>query len=362
MLMRMLKAYVALAGVFRSYLSPIITFCGLTALHLLISAGMVLDRLFFPSLRKVQIKEPVVIVGNPRSGTTFLQRFLVQNGFGTGMRIWKMLFPSLTVQFFTKPLIPLLEKISPARFHTRGVHQTSLTDIETDDPALLFRFFDGLFVYGFFLAWAKEDPRELFNPRVRDTSERDFNWIEKIWERNLLSENQDRIVAKLFSLGIRIPHFLSRFPDAKIIYLIRDPLEAVPSSLSLLTGVLDNRFGFWNLDEDKREQYFERLYSAFLEMSMYFYNDFNNGNIPKENIMIISYDQLMHDFGHAMSRIIEFTGMTPDPVLMKNIQDTAVKQRAYQSEHEYDLARFGLESSRIREDYTPLYSAFLNQE
>ena len=55
-----------------------------------------------------------------------------------------------------KPFIPLLEKVSPARFHAHAAHETNLTAVETDDPALLFRYFDGLFLYGFFLAWAQK--------------------------------------------------------------------------------------------------------------------------------------------------------------------------------------------------------------
>ena len=33
--------------------------------------------------------------------------------------------------------------------------------------------------------------------------------------------------------------------------MVRDPMETVPSGLSLVTGVLDGRFGFWALPEEK---------------------------------------------------------------------------------------------------------------
>ena len=41
----------------------------------------------------------------------------------------------------------------------------------------------------------------MFDPAVRDTSCRDFDWLEKIWRRNLISENQERIVAKIIFTG-----------------------------------------------------------------------------------------------------------------------------------------------------------------
>src|SRR5688572_28034073 len=45
-------------------------------LRTLIFITMALDHVFFPKLRRVRLRSPIVIVGNPRTGTTFLQRFL----------------------------------------------------------------------------------------------------------------------------------------------------------------------------------------------------------------------------------------------------------------------------------------------
>jgi hypothetical protein len=362
MLMRMLEAYQAVAYSFNRYISPLVTFTGFIFLYIMVSIGLMLDHLFFPSLRRTKVVEPVVIVGNPRSGTTFLHRFLVNNGYGAGMRVWKMIFPSLVMQMLFKPLLPLLEKVSPARHHLKAAHETNLMAIETDDPTFLFRYFDGLFLYAFFLAWAKEDPKEMFDPLIRDTSVRDFNWLDKIWRRNLISEGEQRMVAKMFSLGIRIPHFLQKFPDAKILYLVRDPLNTVPSTLSLVTGVLEGRFGFWNLNEEKRRQYIERLYDAFLDLNLRFYIDYTNGVIPREKVMIVSYDRLMSDFQHLMQDINRFIGAAPADTILKTIKETAEKQKRFTSKHVYDLERFGLNEARIRKDYAVIYKTFLQNE
>ncbi|HEY4393994.1 MAG TPA: hypothetical protein VGP64_08030, partial [Polyangia bacterium] len=40
----------------------------------LVAIAMALDNLFFPRLRKTRASRPIVLVGNPRTGTTFLQR------------------------------------------------------------------------------------------------------------------------------------------------------------------------------------------------------------------------------------------------------------------------------------------------
>jgi hypothetical protein len=350
----------ALSFSFNKKISPLGTIVGFLVLRLIVSFGLAVDHIFFPGIRRKKISKPVVIVGNPRSGTTFMQRFLVNNGFGAGMRVWKMLYPSLTLQTLIKPFLPTMEKFSPARHHSSAVHETSLNGIETDDPALLFRFFDGFFVYGFFLAWAQDDLKYMFDPKNRDTSERDFAYLRKIWIRNLKGEKQERMIPKIFSLSVRIPQFLKEFPDAKILYLVRDPLSTVPSGLSLVTGVLDNRFGFWELSEEKRQKYIDRLYNGLLELSIVFHDDYVSGRIPKESIKIVRYDRMMSDFDSLMDEIMVFIGDTPSEDLKKTINETAEKQRAYKSGHKYDLEKFGLSEEKIRKDYKPIYDTFLS--
>ena len=360
MLCRMLLMWKSLAYSFNRYLSPVITIIGFLLLNVLNTIGLILDNVLFPSIHKVKISKPIVIVGNPRSGTTFMHRFLVDQGFGAGMRIWKMLYPSLSLQKLVKPFLPLMEKISPARHHISKIHRTNLTAVETDDPALLFRFFDGFFVYGFFLAWAKNDLKSMFDPSIRDTSNRDFNYLEKIWSRNLISEGKARAIPKLFSLSVRIPQFIDKFPDAKIVYMVRDPMETVPSGLSLVTSVLDKRFGFWSLQKEKRQLYINRLYSGLLDLSQTFCDDFINDKFPRKNLKIVPYQRLMNDFERLMNEISEFVEVPLTEQLIKVISETGAKQRSYKSDHVYDLKRFGLSKEMILNDYKRIYDTFLS--
>ena len=362
MLNRMFAAYGIVASQFKQRFSPLVTFTGFLLLHAMVSVGLLLDYVFYPSLRRTKIKSPIVIVGNPRSGTTFLHRFLVANELGAGMRIWKMLYPSPTLQLPLKPFLPLLEKISPARHHAHAAHETNLTAIETDDPSLLFRYFDGLFLYGFFYAWSKTKTLDEFEHRFLASAERDFNWYESLWRRNLVSEKRHRVVAKLFSLSLRLPRFLQRFPDAKVLYMVRDPLETVPSGLSLVTGVLDGRFGFWSLPEPQRQHYIENMYAALLRLSLKFHEDYMAGRIPSDNLYIVTFPRLMQQFDVVMEEILEFTDVKATVELQQQIEQVAEKQRHYKSEHKYDLARFGLTEERIRRDYAVIYDTFLKQE
>tara|TARA_Y100001970_G_scaffold239544_1_gene301601 strand:- start:762 stop:1748 length:987 start_codon:yes stop_codon:yes gene_type:complete len=323
-----------------------------------VSIGLFIDKLFYNIARNPKIIKPIIIVGNPRSGTTFLQRYLIGSGLGIGAELWQLIYPSIILQKIIRPLLPALEKFSPARHHAIAAHETSLTSVETDDVGLFFRYFDGFFLYGFLLSFSDDDLFEYFDPKVRDTSKRDFDWLESVWSRIIVNKNMPYI-GKLFSLSTSLPSFQARFPDAKILYMVRDPLNVIPSGLSLVTGVLHKRFGFWNINKEKRDQYIERLYIALVTLLQRFHEDWSNDNIKKSSVFIVRYDHMMNDFDQLMNRIFKFIDQKPSKELINKIKKTAEDQRNYKSKHKYDLNKFGLTEKQIREDCHFIYETFL---
>ena len=114
-----------------------------------------------------------------------------------------------------------------------------------------------LYLYLFFFIFLTS----IFNFKILDNNQEKFS-LKKIYIHGL-SNNEKQIIGKLFSISANMPKFLKRFPEAKILYMVRDPLSVIPSGLSLVTGVLDKKFGFWNLPENKRNHYIPYLNSNF---------------------------------------------------------------------------------------------------
>ena len=181
---------------------------------------MILDNIFFPSLINTKIKNPITIVGNPRSGPTFLHRYLIKNNIGSGSELWQLIYTSVTLQKIIKPILPILERFSPTKYHSTEAHKTSLSSIETDDASMLFRFFDGFFLYGFFLTWADEDLFDWVDTKKRNKSKRDFKWFESMWKRTLKFHNNDKMISKLFSVSANCPAYQNTFNDGKILYMV----------------------------------------------------------------------------------------------------------------------------------------------
>ncbi len=356
---RMGHVYRVLRRTFGVKVAPILVAIVFGVVRTVVAIGMALDHIFFPRLAKARSHRPIVLVGNPRTGTTFLQRFLADEGFGSGMELFLMLYPSLLIQKLFKPFLPLLEKLSPAKFHSTQAHQTSLTSVETDDVAVLFRYVDGFFLYGFFLSFDDEDRLPWFDPQVRDTSLRDLAWLDALWRRSLVLHKADRNIAKLFSLAVRLPRFLERFPEAQILYMARDPLSVIPSSMSLVVGVLDRAFGFWSLPEAVRKRWLDRMYQAWVVLLQRFHQDWTSGAIDKSRVFVVRYDRMMADFEGLMDEMCKFLGHEMTPELRETIHQRGEKQRKYESEHKYDLEKYGLTEEQVRRDCKFFYDTFL---
>jgi len=361
LLKRIVKAYSTIGQNFGIWFLTIPVALYITFVRTLNFIFMKLDWLLYPVKLKSKVKRPILIVGNPRSGTTFIHRYLSNQGLGIGSKLYQLIFTSVLLQKLIKPILPILEKVSPTKYHSTAAHKTSLGSIETDDASMLFRFFDGFFLYGFIMSWAKEDLFPWFDPKKRNNSNRDFKWFESMWVRTLISTGNSRIIGKLFSISPNVPAFLNHFPDAKLLYMVRDPLSVIPSGLSLVTGVLDGWFGFWSLPEERRRHYINRLYKALVELQIRFHDDWVNNRIDKAKVGIVQYNRMMTDFDGLMDEVLTFVEHERTPELMEHIKETADKQRAYKSNHKYDLSKFGITEEQIKSDCAVIYETFLSK-
>ena len=152
---------------------------------------------------------------------------------------------------------------------------------------------------------------------------------------------------------------MERFPDAQILYMVRDPVEVIPSSMSLVIGVLDRAFGFWSMPEAVRKRWLDRMYNAWIMLFRRFHDDWTSGAIDRSRVFVVRYDQMMADFEGVMAPMCRFLEHEVTPELRATIDRIGREQREYQSEHRYNLAKFGLNEEQIRQDCAFYYETFL---
>lgn len=364
-MLKYLKLYRLILRTFGFKVRPIGTWVLLHLRFLFNAAASSADHVLFPGFRQIPIDRPVFILGNPRSGTTFLHRFLLHTEELCAFELWEMLFPAITARRMLQGVVSHLAPLSPARYHSADAHETSLRDVETDDAMAFFRFVDGGFLWSYFLAWedrwGSESCARYFEPEKQPASEfeRTFRYLESCWRRNMYVKGRPRIAVKTSISTLQVDRLLERYPDCKLIYVVRDPVEAIPSGMSLLTGVLEQSYDvFTKTHPVARQNYLENLYQASCQMYRAFHRAWTSGAIPSSNLRIVAYPQLMDSFGRTVSELFDFVGIEPSQSLRDRVRQQALLQRSRSSRHRYSLETFGLSEERIRSDLAFVYDAY----
>jgi omega-hydroxy-beta-dihydromenaquinone-9 sulfotransferase len=362
---RYLHLYWVINKTFGYWLRPLGAFTLLQVRQAISATTLFLDHFVYPQHRKQVIDRPIFIIGNPRSGTTFLHRLLLGAGGLAAFELWEMLFPAITARKLLGGIVPRLDRLSPARYHPSDVHDTSLRGIETDDVAWFFRTLDGPFAWAYFLAWQDVWGSELsrhefgINGAAPREEERFFHYYEACWRRNLTLKGANRILVKSSMLTFQLGALLRRYPDAKLVYVIRDPVEVIPSGMSLLASVLENGYDVWNRTkkEDQR-RWIENLYQASCAMLRDFEEARSGGLVPERNLCVVRYEDLLHNLEPTMKRILDFAEIEPTEAFREEVRAQAERQRSYKSRHEHSPDQFGLAPERIRADLGFIYDAF----
>ena len=130
---------------------------------------LTLDKVFFP-FKKAEVKPPVFIVGNARSGTTFMHRLMCRDDKRfTYFKAWELFFPSLLQKkviravgrmdekLFGEALFRGLQRFEDKAFaRFRKLHPLSITGSEEDETAMV-HVFSSPFVCVLFPYLAEKD-------------------------------------------------------------------------------------------------------------------------------------------------------------------------------------------------------------
>lgn len=324
--------------------------------------GNLLDEIFYRKFRSIVIKKPVFLVGHPRSGTTFLHKFILKNSSEfEGMFLWRMIFPTLSSRFIIKPLLPFINRIFPQNLYDPNIHKTGFLEPETDDAALFFNSFDGMFSWLYFSALNDYDSQlDLERDLVKTSKTRIvLHNLKIIFQKNLYrSSKSKRIFSKSFSLILDLKGVKEVFDDPKLVILIRNPLEVIPSSLSLARNVQMNLNGFGKLSNEEKLSYYRNLYNGSIIFYKYLVNQISNGDLAESDFLLICYKNLIQDFEKTVDRIINYCEIEKTPELLESIKNQSDKQPTFKGNHSYTLEEFGLTKEEVLRDFDFVYSIF----
>jgi omega-hydroxy-beta-dihydromenaquinone-9 sulfotransferase len=325
-----------------------------------------LDDVLYPEWREQPIDEPVFIIGNPRSGTTMLHRLVsMDEATFAPLTLAHSFFPAVTIRRAISAMARLDPKIpgQPARRFVDainrvffsgwdGIHQTGIDKAEEDEALFLFAFntvnFNLMAPHmESLLPLAKSDEDDILYQR------RFMEFYEAQMRRHLYADGSRRryINKNVFMIG-RLERLDERFPDAKYVYLVRHPYEAIPSFLSMWWEKwISDDAEFPKIGPDTR---------ILAELAVYYYERALElrERIGPERFHVVDYRELVRDPRGTVHRIYEFLGIEVRPELRRALEDATRHQKEYESRHEYSLADFGLNESWVYDRLAPLFEAF----
>ncbi len=322
---------------------------------LLTNFFLLLDHLFFPGFRRIKIKNPVFIIGHPRSGTTFIHQLFTQTDEMAAFKAWHILFPAVSQRIFIQPIIRyLIRKNKTEIIPESAGHRIALDKVEEEEMLFIHNRDTQFAIIGTILGFADEDYRDIrfhdLQPRSRRI--RSARFLKECFQRQIYYTGKTQIFAQTHFSTHRIQTLMEVFPDAKFIYMHRDPHETLPSPISLTYNTQDILWGMHRFRKDQLFRFFEYRYRASLELYQYFHMLWHSEKINKRRVMIIPYKRLREDLMGVFDEIVSFTGIRASRRLRLAVAQQAEKQRHYQRRHAVEpLSWFGIDENRIRKDF-----------
>ena len=200
--------------------------------------GYVEDRKRFPDIANQQITKPIFIIGLPRTGTTILHDILAQDPSSRAPLTWEAMFPSPppeTESYETDPRIgrcaatfPDIDAMIPGfkAMHPMGA-ELSQECVTMMGETMCTPLFHNQFRVPSYEDWVD--------------FEADWSHVYEFHQKQLqhlqLRHMKDRWVLKTGAHMWGLDHLLATYPDARIVFTHRDPVQSMTSYASLTSLV-----------------------------------------------------------------------------------------------------------------------------
>lgn len=252
---------------------------------------------FYLPISKTTVINPVFIIGHWRSGTTYLHYLLSQD---------KSFYAPTNLDAFVPEVNILGGALAKKILHHRLPQTRPMDDVELhpDLPQEEEFAIANLSPYSFYHALTFPDHfRKLFNQFVllRNSSEKKLLRWEKVYTTYLkkiqYKAGKKRLLLKNPVNTARIQTLLKLYPDAKFIYLHRDPTEVKHSTFRMFHALIKiNTLQPFDTAQLKKD-----ITTCYTEMMEVYENQ--RTILTPENLIELSYQDLLANPAHVVASI-----------------------------------------------------------
>jgi len=322
-----------------------------------IRIAYLLDNIFYPDYRQQEVKQPIFIVGNFRSGTTFLHRLLTKDSSATSMTSWEIyVAPSIVGRKFLRwgmklnyaignPAQRIIDTFDRIMAEYSYMHKVGLNEAE-EDGHVLFHIWSTYDLLAFFPFPKLVKKYIYYDEQVpAEDRERDMSYYQEVLRKHVFAHGGKRLISKNPSYSPKVKTLHEKFPDAKFINLVRNPLQVIPSSISMFSNHCQT-YG------DPETRY--SLQETVIEHSKYWYLYPHRylKHLPPEQYIRIRYKDLVADPKGTVEKIYKQFGFKISPEFGQVLQEESEKEKSYHSKHKYSLKQMGLNKKRIRKEFS----------
>jgi hypothetical protein len=294
-----------------------------------------------PGIRARPIRSPVFITGMPRSATSFLHQVLSLDPANAVPRCWQLIYPyPLRNRFLTfdprKALVNL--ELQLFRCMTPGLGE--LHDLSADEPqectditAQVFQSlrFESTHHIPSYQAWIdRHGHRDAFLFHRRFLRHLDAQMPGRRW----VLKSPDHVFA--------LDAIRAVYPDARIVFLHRDPLSVIPSCVKL-TERLHRPFTNHLDTQELGRQVSARLNQAADHMMA------AANRLP--DILHLYYREVVAQPLEAVRTLYRHCGMELSKAAEQRMADFLARPRR-RAAPRYDFAMFGLDAGKLREGFS----------
>lgn len=293
---------------------------------------------------------PIFIIGHWRSGTTLLHNLLAQDKQFAYCTTFQGVFPNLllTQQWWFKPIFA---KLMPAERPSDGVKLGP--DLPQEEDFGLGNTIPNTIYNAFYFPM---DFKEYLQQNISRASEsrsdqeqflkgyRSFAakaMMNPIFRRKKVR----RLLSKNPPHTARIDQLLQLYPNARFIYLQRDPFDAIASFKKFAKSIL-NGLQFHDLDESCYEDALVELYSTLRQK----YLTLKSG-IPQGQLVELDYDELLQKPMQVAERLYQDLGIGGFQAAKPSMEAFVHKQRKHQAAGYDHPKEFILKVERMLQEY-----------
>ena len=311
-----------------------------------------LDYILFPGFWRQEVKQPVFILSNPRSGSTFLHRMLEKDEQFTYLSLWQSLFNSITIYklvgLITRidknigdPIGWLVDRLDGHFFKGwDGLHKAGLRYSEEDEFLFVSSFLaPGLILFFPYL----HEVSEIFSidklpEKARKKIARNFRLSV---QRHVYATGNKVFLAKNAVAGGRLGIYHDAFPDMRAIYIHSDIIKSVASSLSVFSKPWS--FHSPNIYQNKYESF------SVVEMVRTNYQGIINyqSQFHKKNVFDIEYADLVSNPEATVRSIYQHFDMSISPEYEAKLIKDCIAAKSYKSSHSYSIEDYGFNNEEI---------------